>query len=94
MSGRRGLIPWDVAVFQRSRAILHPKNIPLRLLLPMDSNMDGPSPASKTPTKRGLGKGGKAAHYCTMSAAARCAQFPSDPLVVRLNDSGIESLWC
>ena len=34
--------------------------------------------------KRGLGKGGAAANYCTMSVASRMAQFPNEP-VEKLN---------
>ena len=47
--------------------------------------------------KRGLGKGGAAAHYCTMSVASRMAQFPEEPFeesLGSLNQSIMRCLAC
>ena len=49
---------------------------------------------TKTPVKRGLGKGGAAARYCTMSPKARLAQYPNQPLAVREGQDGADELWC
>ena len=47
------------------------------------SGTNSPGPEKKR--KRGLGKGGAAAKYCTMSVAARMAQFPDEPFEERLD---------
>ena len=44
--------------------------------------------------KRGLGKGGAAAKYCTMSVAARMAQFPDEPFEERLDLLNQPMMWC
>ena len=44
--------------------------------------------------KRGLGKGGAAAHYCTMSVASRMAQFPEEPFEERLGSLNQSIMWC
>ena len=51
-----------------------------------------PGPEKKR--KRGLGKGGAAAKYCTMSVAARMAQFPDEPFEERLDLLNQPMMWC
>ena len=44
--------------------------------------------------KRGLGKGGAAAKYCTMFVAARMAEFPDEPFEERLDLLNQPMMWC
>ena len=44
--------------------------------------------------KRGLGKGGAAANYCTMSVASRMAQFPNEPFEERVGSLNQSVMWC
>ena len=56
------------------------------------SGTNSPGPQKKR--KRGLGKGGAAAKYCTMSVAARMAQFPDEPFEERLDLLNQPMMWC
>jgi hypothetical protein len=56
------------------------------------SGTNSPGPEKKR--KRGLGKGGAAAKYCTMSVAARMAQFPDEPFEERLDLLNQPMMWC
>ena len=44
--------------------------------------------------KRGLGKGGAAANYCTMSVASRMAQCPEEPFEEQLGSFNQSIMWC
>ena len=55
-----------------------------------DVNLSEPHSDTHKKRKRALGKGGAAAHYCTMSVASRMAQFleePSEECLGSLNQS-------
>ena len=52
------------------------------------------SPGPEKKRKRGLGKGGAAAKYCTMSVPARMAQFPDEPFEERLDLLNQPMMWC
>ena len=44
--------------------------------------------------KQGLGKGGAAANYCTMSVASRMAQLPNEPFEERVGSLNQSVMWC
>ena len=44
--------------------------------------------------KRGTGRGGAGAKYCSMSPWQRKEQFPNEPFEVRISDKGKEYLFC
>ena len=52
------------------------------------------SPGPEKKRKRGLGKGGAAAKYQTMSVAAHMAQFLDEPFEERLNLLNQPMMWC